>query len=248
MSKKGRCHLCGEYGALSYEHTPPRKAFNERPVIRVPLNEALILGPGIKATGKIQQKGAGDYTLCPKCNNDTGSWYGKDFVDWCYKGMEILYNAKGNPTLTYLYKLKPLNILKQIITMFFSINGPGFGDRHPELIKFILNKKEKNLNPSIRFFCYFNIKGIFRSAGISGIVDVNTQKIILLSEINYPPFGYVMTIDSEAPDRRLAEITHFSTYSYDELSIQYIKFPVLQTHLFYPGDYRSKDEIEKLIK
>lgn len=248
MSIKGRCHLCGNYGTLSYEHIPPRKAFNEKPVIRVLLNEALTLGPGVQAKGKIQQRGAGDFTLCPKCNNATGAWYGKDLIDWCYQGIEILDKAKGNPTLIYLYKLKPLNILKQIISMFFSINGPGIGDSHPELIKFVLNKKEKNLNPSFRFFCYFNIEGIFRSAEISAMIDANTQEITLLSEINFPPYGYVMTIDAKPPDKRLAEITHFSKYSYNELSTHYIKLPVLPTHLFYSGDYRSKEEIIDGIK
>lgn len=76
-------------------------------------------------------------------------------------------------------------------------------------------------------------------------VNVVTYKGMLLSEISYPPFGYVLTIDSEPPDNRLYEITHFSTYGYQDFKIMTLKLPVLPTHLGYPGDYRNKDDILK---
>ena len=66
-----------------------------------------------------------------------------------------------------------------------------------------------------------------------------------MSEINYPPFGYLMTIDSESPDKRLFEITHFANYNYNEFKVMTLKLPVLPTHLGYPGDYRTEKEIDK---
>src|SRR5216684_6998566 len=101
MKREGVCHICGNYGPLSFEHIPPRAAFNNRSVIKVKFEEALELGPDGVAKGPIQQQGAGQYTLCRKCNNDTGAWYGKSFVDWCYQGMDILIRTKGKPSLIY---------------------------------------------------------------------------------------------------------------------------------------------------
>jgi hypothetical protein len=240
---KGTCHICGQYGPLSFEHIPPRKAFNDRRVIIVQFEDAIRLGPYEVAKGPIQQRGTGDYTLCPKCNNRTGHWYGSRFVDWCYQGMSILIRAGGKPSLIYLHYVFPLAVLKQIITMFLSVNATTFGKANPELVRLVLDRDAKYLPPGYRFFVYFSTTGKFRFSGLSGRLRVPSGEITLMSEITYPPFGYLMTIDSKPPDRRLFEITHFSRYDYNEFKIMTLKLPVLPTHLACPGDYRTKDEI-----
>lgn len=53
----------------------------------------------------------------------------------------------------------------------------------------------------------------------------------------------MMTIDSNPPDGRLAEITHFSHYGYEEFSVFSQRLPVLPTHTVFPGDYRTKERI-----
>jgi hypothetical protein len=68
---------------------------------------------------------------------------------------------------------------------------------------------------------------------------------ILLSEFCYPPYGYVMCIDSESPDVRLHEITHFARYDYDEPAVMAMDLPLLPVHTPFPGDYRTKDEINR---
>lgn len=171
MSRKrpeGVCRICGLDGPLSFEHIPPRAAFNERPVIVLKFEDTLKLGPNMVGKGPIQQRGMGYYTLCEKCNNNTGRWYGNQFVDWCYQGMEMLMRTKGKPSLIYLNYLYPLPILKQIITMLFSVNHDTFRIHNEELVRFILNREEKYLSPKYRFFIYYNIKGKPRSFGGGG--------------------------------------------------------------------------------
>jgi hypothetical protein len=247
MSRKkkviGICHICGNFGDLTFEHTPQKKAFNNRPVIKVKFEEAISLGPEEITNGPIQQGGIGAHTLCHKCNNNTGSWYGSWFVDWCYQGMDILIRSGGKPSLIYMNYVFPLRILKQIVTMFFSVNPDSFAKANPELVRFVLNRDAKYLPPKYRFFVYYNTTGKFRFSGIVGKADIYNGKFTLMSEITYPPFGYLMTIDSEPPDGRLFEITHFARYSYNDFKVMNLKLPVLPTHLAYPGDYRTKEEI-----
>ncbi len=64
-----------------------------------------------------------------------------------------------------------------------------------------------------------------------------------MNEISFPPFGYLLTFDSEPPDNRLFEITHFSHYSYNERKEMWLRLTVLPTYLPYPGDYRTKERI-----
>lgn len=246
MSRKrpeGLCHICGKFGPLSFEHVPPKAAFNDRPVIEATFNELIQLGLDERPRGRINQRGAGGYTLCERCNNLTGKWYARRFVAWCYQGMDILIRSGGNPTLFYLNYLFPLAIIKQIITMFFSINGPNFADSNPELVDFVLNRDRKYLSPQYRIFVYYNTLGHTRQAPIAGIARLSTGQAIILTEITYPPFGYVMTFDCPPPDQRLVDISHFARYDYEEFVVQELRLPTLPTHLMYPGDYRTKNEI-----
>jgi hypothetical protein len=251
MDKKqviGICHICGRNGKLSKEHVPPRAAFNDISFILAKAEEIIKLGPGEKPKGKIKQGGISEFTLCGKCNNDTGGWYGRQFVAWCRQGMEILICAKGIPTLFYMNYLFPLPVIKQIISMFCSINSPSFAKANPELIPFLLNKEKKYLNPKYRIFCYYNIEGNARYVGLAAKMDIFSGLKGVLSEISFPPFGYVMTLNTEPPDDRLFEITHFSKYDYNEFAVMNLKLPVLPTHLWYPGDYRTLDEIRNSSK
>ncbi len=241
----GKCHICGNFRELSFEHVPPRAAFNDRPVIKATFEQVIGLGPDEIIKGPLQQRGVGAHTLCVKCNNDTGAWYGPHFIAWCYQAMEILIKANGKPSLVYLNYLLPLPILKQIVTMFFSVNGDTFGQANPELVRFVLDRERKYLSPEYRFFVYYNITGRFRFTGIVGQMNVleSPANPTVMSEITYPPFGYVMTFNSKPPDERLYEITHFARYDIKEFQVMTLRLPVLPTYLAYPGDYRTKEEI-----
>src|SRR6267378_1445712 len=93
--KVGKCHLCGTVGPLSFEHVPPKAAFNNRPVIAYGFDEAIKAGPEQPKGGRIRQRGAGAYTLCNRCNNNTGKWYGRFFAGWARFGMEVLRRTQG---------------------------------------------------------------------------------------------------------------------------------------------------------
>src|ERR671939_205972 len=233
----GTCRICGNNGELSFEHVPPRAAFNDRPVRSTSFDEGIRLGPDDYATGRIQQRGMGGFTLCRRCNSDTGRWYAAHFVDWCRQGMHILKCSRGKPSLIYVQYVYPLRILKQIVVMFFSINQPSFQTRNAELVRFVLNKEAKYLSPTYRFFVYFNTTGKMRSSNIMALLNVETGVSSIMSEISCPPYGYVMTLDSAPPDERLVEITHFSRHGYYELADINLKLPVLPTHTLVPGDY-----------
>jgi hypothetical protein len=97
---EGTCHLCGTYGPLSFEHVPPKSAFNDRPVLLGSIDDVWDADlDDTKLRGKIQQRGAGSYTLCGWCNSFTGRTYAPGLAAWCHQGMEIMQQAWGRPTL-----------------------------------------------------------------------------------------------------------------------------------------------------
>jgi len=166
--------------------------------------------------------------------------------------MDILVRSDFNPKLIYLHQIYPLRVVKQIATMMFSVCSAKFQSKHPDLVKFVLNKEWRYLSPEYRFFAYFNIEGILRMIGnemVVGKFDFSTGlggRVFRMHEISYPPFGYVMTLSGQDPiDSKLVDITHFTRYWYDELENAPLYLPVLPTELPIPGDYRTRAQIDK---
>lgn len=241
----GPCQICGENRQLTFEHLPPRAAFNDRPTINVAIHDALRLGPNSTPRGPIEQRGAGAYSLCESCNSKTGHWYGSHFVDWCYQAAILLNKSKGMASLHYLYYIFPLSVLKQIVSMFLSLNKGLANDTREELARFVLNPEMKHLAPTYRFFTYYTVSRSLRYVGVACKANMQTGAVIVLSEMTFPPFGYVMTLDSRPPDNRLVELTHFAHFAFREFKVLPLAFPVLPVASAYPGDYRSEKDIWK---
>lgn len=239
----GTCHLCGSIDKLTFEHVPPRGAFNDKTAVRVKGEQAMFLGPDTRPRGEISQRGSGGYTLCRNCNTRTGNWYTRQFIDWCYAGVHSLERNGWKTPKLYCPSFYPLAVLKQIATMFFSVNPPEWRRAHEDLVRFVLNRESKQLPDDLRFFTYFNLRGKFRYVGTSVRGSLTGRDPIVLSEISFPPYGYVLTMKSEPPDKRLFEITSFADYEYEEEKTLTLSMKMLPTHMAFPGDYRSREEI-----
>ncbi|MCX5748063.1 MAG: hypothetical protein NT062_36855 [Proteobacteria bacterium] len=238
----GTCRLCGNVGDLTFEHIPPQKAFNNLRTISLSWDQAMRLGPDEPVKGKVDQGGVGMYTLCPSCNNNTGGWYARALVTWCYRGMDILERSKGSAPLFHMRGCYPLRVLKEIMVMFCSVN-PEMTDKQPWLRRLLLDTHGREWDVGWRLFLYFNVEGKLRYSGTSGSFDFETGDTTVMSEINYPPFGYVLVMDGAPPDDRLTEITHFIRYGFDEMAELAMPMSVLSTHSKYAGDYRTRDQI-----
>ncbi len=117
--------------------------------------------------------------------------------------------------------------------MFFSLKYLGFNERFPELVKFLLNKETRFLPDKIKVYSYYNFVGANRYLGDQIVGDFNNgqQKIMELSELTFPPFGFVLTIDSVKPDNRLTDISYFANYAYNDWTDFYSKL-TLYLHIY----------------
>jgi hypothetical protein len=242
---EGHCRVCGTYGPLSKEHVPPQRAYNIMPYVEVTLAESLKRGPGAVPTGRKRQGGVGFYTLCNNCNNNFGSWYAPAFIEWCSQGHAILERTGGNPRLIYAHHVHPLRIIKQIIAMFFSINPDEFRNAPTgaELVRLLINREEKGLPPGVRLYAYYNTGGQLRYNSIASLMKFDRGMAHVFTELTFPPFGYVMTLESEPPDRRLFDISHFAYFDLEDERTLHLDLPSLPTHLPLSGDYRTLEEI-----
>jgi len=244
----GKCHLCGGFGKLSFEHSPPKKAFNDDSVLYAEMQTLLAGGDIDVLTGKVHQRGVGAYTLCDSCNNRTGSWYGGAYVSLARQGMELLRTVRSAPLFHVPFHIKPLRVIKQVVCMFMSTNGPKFQHSQPELARFVLNPAARHLPDGIRIFAFYTVSDRSRSTGPAGMMSgflTGQVKKYMLSETTFPPFGFVMTFGSPPPDDRLTDITYFAEYQYKDTRTLWLKLPVLPIYTHFPGDYRSREKVLK---
>jgi hypothetical protein len=85
---EGICCVCGDFGQLSYEHVPPEKAFNDGSMINLDVKHHLLEEISSSVSQMRRQtarRGSGRYTLCQKCNDNTGAWYVPAYVSWAYQ-------------------------------------------------------------------------------------------------------------------------------------------------------------------
>jgi hypothetical protein len=243
----GQCRICGKQGTLSYEHVPNREAYNKETIIEYSWEDVFVKKE--KAKGKMVQGGIGEYTLCEKCNNDTGHWYGGEYTGWARACFEFLKNRKPSSVepdeaIITLHDVYPLRFLKQVVVCFFSVT-PGLAQTHPGLVQYVLNKEEKHIPADCQFFLnfYFGAKPKLRRWPIAGKITVLHQEGKLkpvassvISEITHPPFALVMS--DEMGFERAENITPFTSYDYDQQAKNLtLKLQVIKGESTLPGSF-----------
>jgi hypothetical protein len=244
--QKGVCRLCKKTTDLSFEHIPPKVAFNKYTKYQsIPFIEYIqnSHNPDYKPSGKLMQGGLGDYCLCIRCNSFLGLHYVPSYyrIALVSKNILLKYNADGIHFT--VIELSPLKLLKQIIAMFVCINKAEFTDSNSKLLEFIKNPSENLLPEKYKVYMYLNRRGRTRSIPL-----MYSNHNGFLSEITFPPLGFVLSIDNSNSIPYLTEITSFKDVKLDYNDEVHFKLNVLPTYSPYPEDYRSEEEIEITVK
>jgi hypothetical protein len=254
VAKVGTCCLCGTWGDLSFEHIPPRAAFNDHRVFEANVKKLIGTewwdGSNSGVEGKWAQRGAGKETLCNRCNSNTGAWYGSAYVPWAQRGMQLLTASRGEISLAYPYSIYPLRVIKQIAVMFFSACGPSLRTKFRQLERFVLHREEQHWPSKLRVLLYMvhPIRSAgSRQSGMSGVLSFDVRRQHLFSEIAFPPFGYILSEDDVPIDTRLLDVTHFAKYKYKHKSTLHLKIPVLPVVSWLPADFRTQEEIQRTV-
>jgi len=138
--------------------------------------------------------------------------------------------------------IHPLRFLKQVVTMLLSANGPAFGTSNPKLATFVLDREQQGLPERYDFFLSFFRGPLGRMIGLSPFYDGRSWSN--RTEIAFPPFSYLMTIDSPNAILPAGNISHFANYAYDEMASIQLNMVVGFGHTPIPGDFRSMADIE----
>lgn len=243
----GKCRICGQNKELSYEHVPPRVALNRTTrFVSIPHEDWTKVDNFLKykPKGQVLQGGIGYYSLCRDCNSFLGQKYVKAYDKWIQSGLEVITNFNGNYFNYIAINQEPLRILKQIISMFIAMNNDWYLTEYPDLAAFVKDPKSNILPDKYRVFAYLNNVGQYRYINHT-VLSTPKLGVINVTELAFPPFGYVLTFDVNHNIYPLFNITHFKNYKHGQivdLNISIFKLPTLLP--FFPLDYRTREKIE----
>ena len=214
---------------------------------------------GLLAGGRIEQRGAGDYTLCAECNNNTGSWYGTELRRAAASAVRLLrdapldeFDAKLEPTWAEVAfrggeghpRPHPLRFIKQVVTMLLATSPPELSTTHPELGDFVRDREAVGLPDRFQFYLALFAGPFARSTGVAARMTPE-GRVDTLVEVAFPPFAYVMTIDSDDDDAIPTQnITECSTVSYNATADLEMSLLIGFGHTPYPADYRTRAMVE----
>lgn len=248
---QGKCHLCGSFGDLTFEHVPPRGAFNKNTRYQqAPILDILQMKNPFEPTVKsiVEQGGVGYYSLCNKCNNFLGTNYVKSYQAYSNSFIDSYKKSDFQYFEFIMHDFEALKVLKQIVSMFFSINNSGFLDGNRDLAKFVLDPSSKDLPSRFRVFNYLAGEGQLRNIPIGVKGNLETGYTIVGSEMMYPPLGHLLLIGFKDGLNFHQEITSFKNYSQKEKIDFSFKIYRLPTHLPFLFDYRDRATIELEMK
>ena len=241
---RGECRICGEYKKLTFEHVPPGATFNKQAVRFVSVKDYIESGKHDNAMpwelekikGRISQRGRGDYYICEKCNNDTGSWYGnhyKRFVDALMYVLHQGIDSDFKSVILEMLDMRPLPIIKQVMTMFCDINE---GLANSDHIK------------KYRVFMYMSKGGVQKTAPLSVMIHLGESEPVTVSEIVAVPIGFILYLDIPSGYTPIGtEISSFAQCDYDDVATINLALNVYESNTWLPTDFRSKEEIKATI-
>jgi hypothetical protein len=253
------CRICRVNEGDSFEHVPPRKAFNDQPSTSFTIMDWHAREEGELEGGTVEQRGAGSAVLCQRCNNNTGSWYGGELVRAARAGARLLaqlpldkLDAMDEPAHAQV-KFKqqpkigphPLRLAKQIIAMLLATSPFNFSVANPELGDFVLDRERVGLDPKYQLYLSLFAGPNARTTGVASRLDVTTGRSDVIVEVAYPPFAYVMTVGSEPDAIETVNITEMVDVGYNQMADLDLEMLVGFGHTPLPADYRTKAMIER---
>ena len=175
----GTCALCDAQNAkLTIEHIFPGAKRNHTKPFQVKIKDPMYISMTEKQQSRNfqelsrdglvithEQGGPKKYSLCEKCNNTTGSWYGNAYIDW-KKQWEQIANSNLTPDVQSIegeITFNPLRLLKQIVSCYISVDYSNHkGDLskdnlrnlQPKLFDFVLDRGMRCSFNDLRIFVH----------------------------------------------------------------------------------------------
>lgn len=125
--------------------------------------------------------------------------------------------------------------MKQILTMFITIDTTKSLHDDKDLINFILKKESCELSDKYQVYLYNTLSNKKRMMGIQW--NNFNGHFSTHSEITFNPLGYLLTVNSLPTRNDLCNITSFKNFKYNEENSGPLLLPYLNIESPFIGKY-----------
>ncbi len=232
---EGVCHICGKYCELTFEHIPPKQAFNWQRAKIYNGDEALKRSKGEQARYCNLQQGMGKYSLCQSCNNNTGAWYAQTYCDFAMdvvKSLHQLNQLEHGDVVEFTFKeCSILQVVKQVVAMFCSLL-PYDEVQRLGFEKLLLEKESNTVNRELfdlRMYLTPTETGQLMCGPVVAFVKKDeSAEAICVADLGVYPFGFILNLTPEIPVKHGTSIMDMFNVKYDDkcdfkLSLMYLE-------------------------
>jgi len=232
------CRLCGQQGSPSFEHIPPKSAFNSKPVFLQKGENLFDSSNPLFGKRNRSHRGMGKHSLCETCNKSTGAWYARDYTSFAKQAFALLERCTNGYTGPHSFRIRPHRVLKQVLTMFASAESTDLLLRRPGFKEYLLDPTSIAFPSGLNVYLYYSISSSFRVHGYSVFIPHDGDTPISCSEIAFRPIGLILSYDGIKPHSSMEDITSFKDFAPDDECDVVLDPPVLGLAGGDPGLYR----------
>lgn len=277
MGKKveGVCRICQKYGKLSREHFPPKGAFNRDSFKVQGVNQHKRVDDTIVWYETLKHGGNARYATCEECNNLTGDWYARDYINFVNKIQPYARPMNVGLGEIDVSDFFPLRVVKQVLCSFLVVINPDakakldaacapsakrdgnlpppelFMDvsvAHkalPEIRRFVLDREATGLPEGVRLYLYLVAQPAGRTSSISVRGSRTTGEVAVLSELAWWPIGWVLFFHGESPLEPLLDVTEWADFGYSTVVSATLRLPCHWIQGKFPLDFRDPNGVEE---
>lgn len=202
------------------------------------------------------------YTLCEKCNNLTGAYYGEEYKWWALAIVNALaeagVNTKQIDALDYIPDgplrlmdkkgrgVRPGAFVRQALSIMCTLSANfDLAGRYPVIREIIVDRRAAALPDGMSIGLTGYIGGYPRVIGPQIVVRPAEGSWHCLMELAVPPLALLMILGGNAPFRHVFDLTPFAQAAPNERHPVEARLALAIGYTMYPGDYRTKTMIER---
>ncbi|HEX5056543.1 MAG TPA: hypothetical protein VFX02_08605 [Gammaproteobacteria bacterium] len=193
--KEGVCNICGIFGPLTEDHTPPKGCRKPSQVSLHYITERLTVEKQ-KTKGRISQNGVKYRTLCEKCNSHfLGTEYDPYFVKFVNEVGDYLKSTLVLPVVMKVL-CKPQRIMRSVLGHLCAQGVDRYkkGAITEPIREYILNS-DRSLPDQIRIYAWvFPFRG-YVMARDCAFTDLRVGKPVAIWLLKFFPIAFLVTFN-----------------------------------------------------
>jgi len=194
------------------------------------------------AVWKLTKKSTGRHirSLCQRCNNQTGSWYGSDYGEFAKAAAEFSVPPDCSGWFTFHGRL--IAVAKQALACICSTSGHGVAERCPIIRTLIRQNKLRCGSPPFKLWMYLLANPGGHQTGVCAVMNLPRGGSRVVAEFSHWPIGWVLSWGDSAIDR-LTDVTHWLDHDYCRPRTSSIRVSRLYSLTGYALDFRTPEQV-----